>query len=86
MALHSTPSPLARQTVTVDKGNGPERYEVEDYWDRVSGQSWQTQGGNFAVMGYAVRAGVQGLPLDDEVLYGKIDHLGYLVHVSEVQK
>lgn len=85
MAVHSSPSPLSRKTVTVDMGHGPERYEVEDYWDRVSGDSWMNSAGNFAVMNYAVRSGVAGLPIDDEVLYGKINSLGYLVHVSEVR-
>lgn len=85
MGMHSNPSSLARQTVTVDMGNGPEAYDVEDYWDRVSGRSWQDGMGNFAAMNYAVRAGITGLPLDDEVLYGKIGSYGHLVHVSEVQ-
>lgn len=88
MAIHSEPSEFARQTVTVDMGlgDGPQPYEVEDYWDRVSGQSWMDSAGNFAAINYAMRSGVQGLPIDNEVLYGKVDSLGYLVHVSEVQK
>lgn len=85
---HNSPSPLARQTVTVHADlpgihGTVHEYHVEDFWDRVSGGSWQSVN-NFATVGYASRA-IGALPLDDEVLYGKINGLGYLVHVSEVQ-
>lgn len=82
---HSTPSPLAGQTVTIRPdavGLGGKTYRVEDYWDRVSGGSWMYANGNPAALQYAVRS--VGIPIDDEVLYGKIGDLGYLVHVSEI--
>lgn len=85
---HSSPSPLARQTVTVKAAlpgvaGTVHEYHVEDFWDRVGGSSWMDVS-NFATLGYAARA-FESLPLDDEVLYGKVNGLGYLVHVSEVQ-
>jgi hypothetical protein len=39
--------------------------------------------GNPAALNYAMRAGTIGLPVDNEVVYGKIGYLGYLVHTSE---
>ncbi len=87
MSIHSEESPLANKTVKI-KANVPEiggmEYRVEDWWDRVSGKSWKSSNGNQAAMNYAFRAGRQGLPIDDEVLYGKAG-LGYLVHISEIE-
>jgi hypothetical protein len=34
---------------------------------------------------YSFRVGYSGLPLDDEVLYGKIGPFGHLVHISEIE-
>lgn len=89
--LHNEKHPLAGQTVTLtadlpNAGMGPHEFVVEDYWDRVSGVSWMYSDGNFAAMIYGVRSGVQGLPLDNEVLYGKVGAFGHLVHVSEIQE
>lgn len=61
-----------------------EPFEVEDYWDRVYGESWGESKGNPAALNYAVRAAVEELPWDDEVVYGKRGYLGHLVHVSEL--
>jgi hypothetical protein len=63
---------------------GVESYEVEAYWDDLTGKSWMFSDGNPAALKYAVRSGVAGLPLDNEVLYGTIGAFGHLVHVSEV--
>lgn len=78
-------SPLAGQTVKIrdeSREIGGQEYRVEDWWQNVSGQSW-TVSQSAAAFQYAVRSAGQ-TPLDDEVLYGKIDGLGYLVHVSEL--
>lgn len=77
----------AGQTVNVKDvtERGVQEYRVEGYWDDVSGKSWAVSDGNPAAMQYAVRSGVKGLPIDDDVLYGKIGAFGHLVHVSEVQ-
>ena len=81
MTRHENPSPLAGATVTLKDGR---EYRVEDYWDRITGGSWMDANGNPAALIYAVRGATAGLPLDDEVLYGKIGSFGALVHVSEV--
>lgn len=64
--------------------NVPLEYVVEGYWDEITGKSWMWSDGNIAAMNYGMRSGLKGLPVDDEVLYGKIGALGYLVHVSEI--
>lgn len=82
--MHSDPHPQAGQTVTVDIGNGSEPFEIEDWWDRVSGSSWMFAEGNPACLAYAFRtAGTT--PIDDEVVYGKAG-LGHLVHVTEIKE
>ncbi|MBM0275137.1 hypothetical protein [Micromonospora tarensis] len=81
-------SPLAGQTVTIRADVavlGGQEYRVEDWWQNVYGGSWMTADGNPAAMKYGFRAGLAGLPLDDEVLYGKVGPLGHLVHVSEIE-
>lgn len=91
MSVHSSPHPLAGKTVTVDTdlhadGPGPHQVVVEDWWDRVYGQSWMFAEGNPAALLYAIRSSVAGLPTDDDVVYGKTARgRGYLLHVSELQ-
>lgn len=58
---------------------------LEDWWDRVYGKSWATSDGNPAALKYGVRSAIAGLPLDDEVVYVKIDGLGHLLHQSEIK-
>jgi len=48
------------------------------------GKSWMHADGNWAALHYAQRSGLTGLPIDNEVVYGKIDSLGHVVHVSEL--
>lgn len=83
--MHSDPHPLAGQTVTVDLGNGPQAYEIEDWWDRVSGGSWMYADGNPAALKYALRSAGR-TPIDDEVVYGKVGPFGHLVHVTEIKE
>lgn len=81
--MHNEQHPLARKTATVDLGQGPEEYEIEDWWDRLTGASWMHANGNPAALKYAMRSAGK-LPLDDEVVYGKIGRYGHLVHASEL--
>lgn len=83
--MHNEKCQLAGTTTTIKKGGfiGLE-YQVEDWWDRVYGKSWMDSNGNPAAMNYGVRAGLEDLPLNDEVLYGKIGPFGHLVHMSEI--
>lgn len=89
--LHEQAHPLAGQTVNVQIDDpvvpaGEQDYEIEDWWDRMYGKSWMFSNGNPSAMKYAVRSGFVGIPLDDEVVYGKINGLGHVVHVSELKQ
>lgn len=46
---------------------------------------WGVQNGNPACMLYGMRSGFSGLPWDGTVWYGKVGHMGELVHESELQ-
>jgi hypothetical protein len=93
---HSDRHPLAGQTVKLRGGVtdpvqgavvGGAEFRVEDWWDRIAGKSGTQCDGNIAAMHYGMRTGLAGpgaVPLDDEVVYGKIDSLGHIVHVSEI--
>ena len=63
---------------------GGSEIRIEDWWDKLTGGSWMFAEGNPACLNYAMRS--VDLPIDDEVLYGKINNLGYLVHVSELKE
>ena len=66
---------------------GNEKVLIEDWWDRIVGKSWKDCDGNSACMIYGMRTGLSKIPIpnDDEVLYGKYDGLGLLIHVSEIK-
>lgn len=89
---HENAHPMAGETVTLLGGiqhpqhecDGAE-YRVEDWWDRLGQGSWMFCTGNPACMLYAVRAAAKGLPMDDEVLYGKVGGMGVLIHTSEIE-
>lgn len=94
--MHSEQHRLARQTVTLNADhaidhnllgdvNGMEA-EVEDWWDAPSvfGSSWKFADGNPTALIYAMRSAFFGLPVDDEVVYVKVDGLGMLLHESEL--
>ena len=61
-----------------------EEFWVEDWWDRLTGGSWMNAIGNPAAMFYGISSAQGNLPTDDEVIYGKIGALGYIVHQSEI--
>jgi hypothetical protein len=92
MTLHSEPHALAGRTARLVahgadvNGHLVEDAEIriEDWWDRVYGRSWMSSIGNPAAIIYAMRSAVRNLPGDDEVVYGKVDGYGFLVHVTEL--
>lgn len=94
MNTHSEPHRLAGKSVRIKPqvkhfqfpNFGGSEFKVEDYWDRVFGKSWMHSDGNPAALVYAFRAGVSGLPIDNEVLYGKVGSFGHLVHISEIEE
>lgn len=86
---HPSPHPLAGHTVTVKADLHGEQaaeheFTVDDWNDRVFGQSWMFMEGHPASLVYAMRSAMAGLPTDNEVVYGKVQGLGHLVHVSEI--
>jgi hypothetical protein len=85
-AMSRDPHPLAGKTVTIKSGKfAGEKYRLEDWWQNVSGMSWKVSQGNPAALSYAMRSVLKdNLPIDDEVVYGKIGPYGHLVHVSEL--
>ena len=93
--IHETSSELAGSTVKIKsevkhphfEDFGGSSFIVEDWWDKLSGKSWMFCDGNPACLVYVIRCGLAGVPLDDEVLYGKTDNgLGHLAHVSEIDR
>lgn len=91
MTLARTKHELADQTVRLNLKSKPYQmledgveFHVEDWWENVAGMSWMVARGNPACLGYAMRAGFGDIPTDNEVVYGKVGALGYLVHVSEL--
>lgn len=95
MMIHEETSPLAENVVRIKKhvthpqqpNFGGSEYRIEDWWDRVGDGSWMDAIGNPACLVYAMRVGLSDnkIPLDNEVLYGKVGNLGHLVHVSEIE-
>lgn len=79
--IHNEPHPLAGELVNVEG----QPYRIEDWWDRVSGDSWMVavNNGNPAAYSYAART-LGSVPMDDEVVYGKLGPFGHLVHVTEL--
>lgn len=85
--IHECAHQLAGAEVPIVKGElKGETIRIEDWWDRVAGKSWMNCDGNPACLGYAMRTGMatERVPMDNEVVYGKIGFAGYLVHVSEL--
>jgi hypothetical protein len=78
--MHEQSHPLAGQTVSSSLGE----FEIEDWWDHLTGKSWMYANNNPAAMNYAMRAGVARLPVNDEVVYGHVRGMGHLVHVTEL--
>ncbi len=92
--MHVRSHPLAGRTVRLPLNMGPgdlagelagRDFRIEDWWDTIAGGSWKDASGNPAALHYALRAVVKGLPRNDDVVYGKVGPLGYLLHVSEVE-
>lgn len=83
------PSPYAGQTVKLraDAAElGGHRAEVVDWYDRLGdGVSWRDSPSDPRAIGYSVRRGLGALPDDDEVLFARVDGMGQLIHVSELE-
>ena len=85
--IHKEKSDYAGKEVLIKEssiGLGGQTIKIEDWWDRVAGKSWMYCDGNLACLNYAIRSGHSLLPMDNNVLYGKIGGIGHLIHVSEI--
>ncbi len=90
---HEEKHPLAGQEVELIPEFDHKQYPnmdslvIEDWWDHLTGGSWQNAIGNPAAMVYGMRTGLASyaVPIDDEVVYGKYKSMGVLVHVSEIK-
>ena len=80
-------SPLAGKTVKIKRGElAGFEIIIEDWWGNLSGKSWMASFPQPAAVAlYAARVRRDNLPRDDDVLYGKIANIGYLVHISELE-
>jgi hypothetical protein len=86
MSIHTQAHHLAGKTVAIVSGAlAGSEYRVEDWWDRLAGKSWMYCDGNPACIDYALRSSRDGLPTDDDVVYGKVGPVGKLVHVSQLE-
>jgi urocanate hydratase len=65
---------------------GGKEINIEDWWINVAGKSWMTCQGNPACIIYAMRTGLGQIqvPINNNVLYGKINGLGFLIHECEI--
>jgi len=90
--MHDTQHELAGKTVELNLKNESDirtgdLYRIEDWWDHLTGGSWMDADGNPACLKYAMRTGfADDIPLDNEVVYGKVGAFGHLIHVSELGK
>lgn len=83
------PSPYAGKTVRLraDAAElGGHQAEVVDWYERLGdGISWMEADGDPRAIGYSVRRGLGALPGDDDVLFSRVDGMGQLIHVSEIE-
>ncbi len=82
---------MAGKTVILSCKDDPDHlngapFIIEDWQINVFGKSWMFCDGNPAALKYAIRSSMAGLPLDNEVVYGKDARtgLGHIVHISEL--
>ncbi len=94
MTIHPDPHPLARHTVTIRDGVTDNcqhvvvpgaTFTIADWAGRYLRAPWGEATGNPTAMQYGLRLiRTTGVPLDDEVVYGHINGVGHLVHVTEI--
>lgn len=93
--MHSESSKYAGKTVRLKASAmhfqvpdfGGAEVRIDDWWDKGTGKLWRrsSREGNAAAVIYAVRTEANRLPRDDEVLYCKLNGLGHIIHVCEIE-
>jgi hypothetical protein len=79
--IHTDPHPLAGRTVPLLDGR---QVEVEDWADRVLGESWRSSLTPVAIV-YTARVVRREVPWDEDVVYAKdATRFAVLIHVSEL--
>lgn len=70
----------------VDAGLKVMTFQIEDWWDHLTGASWMDSDGNLAALSYAMRSAAS-LPIDNNVIYGHNadSGIGHLIHASELE-
>lgn len=83
--IHEDAHPKAGQTIQIKLMGTDDTVtlELEDWADRVTGRFWCEMDNNPAAISYAMRLGLSGGMIDNAVVYGKIEGMGCIVHVSE---
>lgn len=89
--MHLQSHPYAHKTVKIKDSVFPfngayfagQNFRIEDWWD-IDGESWRNSKAVAAYI-YRLRAEKFGLPMDDEVIYGKMGNFGHLMHISELE-
>lgn len=76
------PNVYAGQTLPIE--GSPLEIVVEDWAENVLGESWMRQLSAPAFLHYATRLRAHNLPNDGDVLYGKVEGLGVMVHATEL--
>ena len=83
MTVHPDQSPLAGTEVKI-KTSG-QTFRVVDWADRCLNEKVSDARSNGAALQYTVRAALELLPKDDEILYGYTGDLGHMAHMSEIE-
>jgi len=65
---------------------GGHRAEVVDWYERTgTGVSWHDNPSDPRAQNYAIRRALGNLPYDDDVLFARVDGMGQLIHVTEIE-
>lgn len=76
--------PKAGEVVTIKRGSFTgQEFRIEDWYINLTGKPWR-ESSLAACIEYSIRT-ADTTPIDDDVLYGHIDGIGHLVHISEVE-
>lgn len=75
---------------TIGNDLSGEVFFVEDWFENVAGCSWMAANGNPTALIYAMRIAKNGAnngvyPFSNDVVYGKVDGLGFAFHVNEFE-
>ena len=79
--VHTFSHPMRGQKVKLKCGV---YFQLGDWWDSFGYGPWIENMHNPVCVNYGLMVVAANLPRDDEVVFGTIDGLGYMVHESEL--